>query len=147
MEYKKTSKIYYLEYTNEPQILTQSEVTERVNKLFNNSHYTLSAYDFKSHTLGDSNIFTRKIRIQYNLSNEDYAFTLTHELVHINYVTRSERFCEFQAFKLLYESNDEYLVYVANLYAKDVLNKRTLMSEEYDCSGYIEIYLKERGII
>ena len=42
---------------------------------------------------------------------------MAHELVHIQYYTSCERFCNLQAYKILFDSNDIYFKNVALYFA------------------------------
>lgn len=140
IDYKKCSRKYTIQYTLSNTKLSKTDIKAKVDKLFGNIQYSLCEVDFKGSVLGDCSIIEKNIRIDKNLSLYNYTFTLVHELVHLKYHTKNERFCEFQAFKMLFESGDEFLVNVARKYANYSLSGASL--KEYDCSGYIENYLK-----
>lgn len=140
IDYKKSSKKYTIEYTLGNGELSKTDIKEKIDKLFNDFQYSLCEANLEGSLLGDCNIIEKTVRIDKNLNPYNFAFTLAHELVHLQYHTKNERFCEFQAFKMLFESGDEFLVNVARKYANYSLSGASL--KEYDCSGYIENYLK-----
>lgn len=118
----------------------KQEIKKRVEKLFNSSLYKLEETELPACVLGEANLLTRKIKIDKRLNNIDFAFTLTHELIHINYMTISERFCNFKAFQLLYESGDDFLRSVALDAVHGDIHGYQL--DDYSFVGYAEVYLR-----
>ena len=59
----------------------------------------------------------KHITIDEGLSNFQLVFVMAHELVHIQYYTSCERFCNLQAYKILFNSNDIYFKNVALYFA------------------------------
>lgn len=70
-----------------------------------------------------------------------YITTYVHELMHIKYQTKNERFVTFQTFKTMYESGDETLRGCAMDLAYMVVCGG--YEKEYDCGYYILEYLEK----
>lgn len=138
----KQGKLNNINYINiRPYYVNEEYINKEIFKLFNLDNYSIEKCLFTdSNKAGDANLFTGKIRISYNLSYEDYVLALTHELVHIIYMTGNERFCNFKAFVILYESDNNYFKNIALAYAD--LEKKGEVIYEYSCIGYIEEYLR-----
>ena len=79
--------------------------------------------------------------MQDNADIVDYIFNFAHEYMHLKYMTASERFVNFEAFKLLYESDDERFRNVAILYATQDMYGN--IPEHYSCWYYIKDYLSK----
>lgn len=79
--------------------------------------------------------------MQDNSSIEDYIFNFAHEYMHLKYMTSSERFVNFEAFKLLYNSDDECFRNVAIMYANQDMYGN--IPETYSCWYYIKEYLNK----
>lgn len=139
LPYLKSSKTS-INYEFDRNFYTKEEIKEKVDGLFNNIKYLYSEDEFDETTAGKSNMFTRIVIIDKNLSAAEYALTLAHELTHISKFTANERYCNFNAWKTLYESNDNYLKNVALRYAD--LDFKGLVNHQYSCAGYIEEYLQ-----
>lgn len=119
----KESSLTFIEYNiEEPSNTTKESLTTEINELFDNPSYKLQFSNLASNTYGECNIFSRTITIKNNISNVFYVFALTHELVHLEYFTYCERFCNLQAYKILFDSKNNYFKNVA-LYFADNDNK------------------------
>ena len=114
-------------------------MTERINALFDFPQYSLNRKNLDTTTLGYCVFFMRLIVVDDIMSLENYVLTLTHELVHLTYFTRNERWVSFMTFKTLYESEYGYFEQIALAYADAQVNHQ--YPYEYDCGGYIEEYL------
>lgn len=79
--------------------------------------------------------------IDDEISGWEYCITLSDELMHIKYFTADERFVNFQVFKMLYESDNEYLHNIGVWYGLCHLENR--ITSNFSCKGYIVNYLKE----
>ena len=123
----------------ETELPTKDEIKQEIDKLFNNPNYSLEEICLDSATAGISNVFTKQVYIDKNLSVISYAFTLAHELTHITKFTASERYCNFNAWLVLYKSENEFLKNVALSYADSDFKGEVI--KEYSCAGYIEEYL------
>lgn len=119
--------------------VTKEHIIKEVNLLFGNPSYSLIEKDLPINILGRTNIFLRKIEMDKHQNLKNYAMTLAHELVHLVHFTANERYCNFTAWKLLYESNDSFLRDAARYYIK--LEQNDCVYEEYSCAGYINDYL------
>ena len=112
--------------------IDEEVIIDKVDDLFTTS-YSLSKSNLSGSTRGVSNIRKKHITIDEGLSNSQLVFVMAHELVHIQYDTSCERFCNLQAYKILFDSNDIYFKNVA-LYFADNDN---MWSYEYKFKGYI----------
>lgn len=112
--------------------IDEDVIIDKVDDLFT-VNYSWSKSNLSGSTKGISNISKKHIIIDEGLSNFQLAFVMAHELVHIQYYTSCERFCNLQAYKILFDSNDIYFKNVA-LYFADNDN---MWSHEYKFKGYI----------
>ena len=112
--------------------IDEEVIIDKVDDLFT-VNYSWSKSNLSGSTKGISNIRKKHITIDEGLSNFQLVFVMAHELVHIQYYTSCERFCNLQAYKILFDSNDIYFKNVA-LYFADNDN---IWSYEYKFKGYI----------
>ena len=83
--------------------------------------------------------FSDDILINNKVSLDMYVYTLTHELVHINYKIHNERKTNLIAWELLYFSEVEYFKNIALAYADSDAKGQVLY--EYSILGYVEHYI------
>lgn len=107
-------------------------IIDKVDDLFTTS-YSLSKSNLSGSTRGVSNMRKKHITIDEGLSNFQLVFVMAHELVHIQYYTSCERFCNLQAYKILFNSNDIYFKNVALYFA----DNDSMWSYDYKFKGYI----------
>lgn len=140
MPYKQASitKVDYM--CTRPDHINEQYIKHQIDQIFN-CNYILIKSDFKGELKGKTYIMLKLIVLDNNLSLEDYAITLIHELVHLTHFTVNERYTSFKTFQILYESKNEYFKNVALAYANLDFNGKT--TKEYSCAGYIEEYLIE----
>ena len=112
--------------------IDEEVIIDKVDDLFT-VDYSLSKSNLSGSTKGVSNISKKHITITEGLSNFQLVFVIAHELVHIQYYTRCERFCNFQAYKILFDSNDIYFKNVALYFA----DNDSMWSYDYQFKGYI----------
>ena len=112
--------------------IDEEVIIDKVDDLFTTS-YSLSKSNLSGSTKGISNISRKHIIIDKGLSNLQLVFVMAHELVHIQYYTSCERFCNLQAYKILFDSNDNYFKNVALYFA----DNDWMWSYEYKFKGYI----------
>lgn len=135
LEYKATNITEIAYNINRPENVDKDTIKVEIDKLFGNSNYRLTECDLEYPTRGHADILTRKVQVDKDLSLEHFAFVLAHELVHINYFTKGERFCNIKAFEILYNSGSEYFKNIALMFAHyDVLGA---FEEEYSFVGYL----------
>ena len=141
MEYRQAEPVA-LAYTPREITYTREEVRKKIENLAGKQLYFYAEKDLYSskRIYGETVFFIRLIIMQYNSSIEDYIFNFAHEYMHLKYMTASERFVNFEAFKLLYESNDECFRNVAILYATQDMYGN--IPESYSCWGQIYEHLK-----
>lgn len=133
MEYK-DHKYYYIyqDYMECP--YTKNELKTMVSELFDTPHiYAETNYDSR-------NIAALRI---IKISNKSHTFSYVkqyaHELTHVKYQTKDERFTVYKTITTLYESNNEYLQWVAVDYANEFLTKSN-NDKDYDCGYYLLNY-------
>ena len=141
MEYRQAEPVA-IAYTPREITYTREEVRNKIENLAGKQLYFYTEKDLYSskRIYGETVFFIRLIIMQDNADIVDYIFNFAHEYMHLKYMTASERFVNFEAFKLLYESNDECFRNVAIMYAKQDMNGN--IPEPYSCWGQIYEYLK-----
>lgn len=142
MEYRQAEPVA-LTYSPREITYTREEVRKKIENLAGKQQYFYAEKDLYSskRIYGETVFFIRLIIMQYNADIVDYIFNFAHEYMHLKYMTASERFVNFEAFKLLYESNDECFRNVAIMYAKQDMNGNA--PEPYSCWYYIKEYLNK----
>lgn len=132
-----------LTYTPREITYTREEVRNKIENLAGKQPYFYAEKDLYSRKriYGETVFFIRLIIMQDNADIVDYIFNFAHEYMHLKYMTASERFVNFEAFKLLYESNDECFRNVAIMYATQDMYGN--ISEPYSCWYYIKEYLNK----
>ena len=142
MEYRQAEPVA-LTYTPREITYTREEVRKKIENLAGKQLYFYGEQDLYSRKriYGETVFFIRLIIMQYNADIVDYIFNFAHEYMHLKHMTASERFVNFEAFKLLYESNDECFRNVAIMYANQDMNGN--IPEPYSCWYYIKDYLNK----
>ena len=137
MEYKpcqgEIKQVQFVEcYTNEREVL-KKDIDDLFGKPLYKIHYV---NDLPSDILGQTNIFLRQVRINDELEEWKFVFTLAHELVHLTKFTGSERYCHLTAYNKLMASDCEYFKYVAKKWLNiDILRG---VPEEYSFAGWVD---------
>ena len=141
MEYRQAEPVA-LAYTPREITYTREEVRKKIENIAGKQLYFYAEEDLYSskRIYGETVFFIRLIIMQDNADIVDYIFNFAHEYMHLKYMTASERFVNFEAFKLLYESNDECFRNVAIMYANQDMYGN--IPETYSCWGQIYEYLK-----
>ena len=106
--------------------------------------------DFRDYTYKEGSVknggysvsMYRYIKVDKDISIEQYCIVLCHEMCHIKYFTANEIYTQFMAFKSLYESDNEELKRAGTWFGIYVLNRG--YENNYDCSKLIVDYLKEQ---
>lgn len=145
LEYKSSTTMQIDNIVVRPANFTRNLAKDKIDDIFDNSFYILEYEEIEPPTTGYCDILIRYVCLDKDLSLENFVWTLTHELVHLNYFTANERFVNFQTFIILYESDFEYFRQIALEYAN--LEFSGKVEYEYSCAGYVEEYLKARMII
>lgn len=83
----------------------------------------------------------RVVKISNKAHNSAYVKQYAHELTHIKYQTKDERFVVYTTITTLYESGNEYLQWVAIDYANEFMTK-SRPEKSYDCGYYLQEYFK-----
>lgn len=108
---------YQVSYTNNKDILKQD-----VENLFNFKDYNfVETSNLQQNILGETSFLSKTIILDENLSYTYFVITLSHEITHLSKLTRSERYCHYNAFMQLYYSGNEYFKYCALRLAYDDL--------------------------
>ena len=112
----------------------KEEVRKLVVGLYNTPHFY-----FEGNINADGMAFIkfRVVIIDEEVSPEMYGWVLAHELTHLKYRVGNESWVSFEAFKTLYESENEVLKNSALYYADKV------MSGWYDGAYNIGYYILE----
>lgn len=135
--------ILYNEY-NEDMIYKRNKEEYRriIEKELDLKHYLYFEREFKSNNDGVMFIGVRTIIIDSTLSEYQYCVAFTHEALHFVKFSGNETYITFEAFKYLYENEDEEL---HNMGA--CMGFRQLLGAykgDYDCSKYIVNYLTNK---
>lgn len=134
---------YYKEYTEDKKI-----IRDRVNKEFNNPLYIYIGKNTRTLYNGAGGyaiIPLRIICVAERMNYTNYIWCLTHEIIHLQYVTCNETFTNFMTFKILYESSNFDFKQVAISFGLDYMNAWDDDNEEYNIGYYIHQYLEEIG--
>lgn len=133
--------------------LSQNTKTIKTDKTLLEIRYEISRdFDFGNYIYKGSNVIMNGYKAGYcqllinyivvyeNQSKENYAWTFAHELMHLKLFNRNETLTEFETFKALYNSENEFLRQVAiNKGYSYLLEPR--QNAEYEISGYIADYI------
>lgn len=134
-------KAYYCTITiEEVELLEKWEYKGLITELFDTPHIYVEGNLKKQSLDGYARPLIRLVKIEADLCNYSYAYTLAHELVHVKYQTGNETWTSYKSFIILYESGSSALRHIALLYAQDQLGG-LYEGTEYDCSYYIADYL------
>ena len=142
MEYRQAEPVA-LAYTPREITYTREEVRNKIENLAGKQLYFYAEQDLfsRKQIYGETVFFIRLIIMQDNADIVDYIFNFAHEYMHLKYMTASERFVNFEAFKLLYDSDDECFHNVAIMYANQDMYGN--IPEPYSCWYYIKDYLNK----
>ena len=135
MEYRESAYAYiYQDHMDCP--YTKSELKTLVSELYDTPH-------IYGETKRNSRCLVpfRIVKISDKLHDYAYVKQYAHELTHIKYQTKDERFVVYTTITTLYESGNEYLQWVAIDYANEFLTK-SLPEKSYDCGYYLQEYFK-----
>lgn len=136
LSYKPTT-LTQVEYEiKRPDNISYENIESELNDLLDYTDYKLIKTQFSGCYCGEANLISKTIKIDSNLDYEYYTFTLTHEIIHLKYFTTNDRFANYEAFKVLYQSGNEYFKNVA-LYVLN-LDLSNAFSYDYKFSGYAE---------
>lgn len=125
-----------LQFNLTPQFESKQDIKIAVDDLFGNPPYTYEEKDIKE--WGLTYTHRRHIVIDSELSLAEYTFTLAHELVHLT-ESHNERWANYKAFVVLYESGNNYFKNVAVFGAW--LDLAGFYSKEYQFVFHVEQYL------
>ena len=144
LEYKQ-SPLEKIEYEiNRPTELSYQKLTEEINDLLGVYSYELEFGELEQNVYGIANLRTREVKIKPNLNFEHFVFFLTHELTHLKYKALNERFVNYNAFKALFESDNEYFKNIALMFADNDL--KGYFPKEYSFVGHINKVILEKSV-
>lgn len=121
---------------------------ELVSKEFNTYHtLTISSKGWDENEFGKCIVLFRKVILRNYQQYLTDVKAYSHELAHIKYQTNNDTFVTYKAITTLYESENQFLNFVAIEYANDVLSGG-YQNTDYDCSYYLYKYFwgKEKFI-
>lgn len=136
--YNPCSATYY--YNDTKITYTRESAKTAILSLFKHPLHIYAEGKLKGQRLGETRLFLRYIKMSTDCGVEDYIFAFTHELVHLTENVANERYTNFKAFVVLYESGDEQFKAVAERYLYSDLQGWT--KKDYACGYYIMKYLE-----
>lgn len=139
-EYERVSlDIPAMEYT-----LTKDEAKKLIKDIYRTPHFYKEVGKFPDRRDAESVVFIRLVKVEKDLSLENYVMAYAHELTHLKFMYGDETMTVFKTFVMLYESGNAELQHIALKDAQDIINGG-YKGTDYDCSYYIIEYLKEKG--
>lgn len=114
----------------------KSQLKIDIEQLFSFNNYNLKFDKLQPNILGETYFITKTIVIDSTLSKTYFTITLAHEITHLSYLTRSERYCHYNTFNKLYYSGDEYFKYCALKLAYDDL--LGIVPDNYSFIGHLD---------
>lgn len=119
-------------------VLTKEQYRELLEDELKFHVYTYKEEPLEYPTMGRSNPFLRIIKITTDYDGQEYAKTLTHEIMHIEKQSFNEQYICFETFKFLYEHDNPYLRASGILYGINQLSCR--YPRGYDIEPLIMYY-------
>lgn len=116
---------------------SKMEIKKDIDNLFGNTPYIYIECDLGDTLGGLASPIVRSVKIHNTLSLYEYTFDLAHELIHITHCTMNETYTQFEAFKMLYESGNEWFKNCALWEVKYRMGSGTV----YDFGYYVIEYL------
>lgn len=126
------------------EVLSNKEYRILISKELNCTFYFYVEKDLVGCN-GRLNPYTRTIMIRPTIEGLDYGKTFSHELTHLKYYIKNEKYTIYKSFETLYESDNEHLhavgVYIA---LNQMLHN---WSDEYNIRPLLINYFKtEKGV-
>lgn len=105
-------------------------------------HFYIFLYndEFPITTAGDSNIYSRVIRMDVDRRDTGFVRTMTHEIMHIKLCSTNERYVCYETFKFLYEHDNTMFRYTAISYAINQLDGLWRDNDKYNIEDQIMYY-------
>lgn len=103
MLYKPYNKIN-IEYTEPTYNYSKTEIRNKLNHITGVSWYIYREKNLKEDISGRTQLLFRTIEVSPQLTTNEYIEVMCHELMHLKYHTRNERFAQYQTFVTLYNS-------------------------------------------
>jgi len=119
--------------------MNRAEIIQAINNLTGTNYKIIWYRDIDHYGKTTLIPFDNRVFLNETQSNNNLVWTYTHEILHKKLYSANERFVEFETFKFLYESGNEYFQDIA-LWRASIMWKN---DKEYDCTYYIVQYLKE----
>ena len=137
----KASRILSISYTEPTYNYSKTEIRKKLNSITGVSWYIYRDKNLKSEISGQTNLIFRTIEVSPYLTQSEYIEVMCHELMHLKYHTRNERFTQYQTFVTLYNSEfkDVALNIAYNMQYGDY-------PYEYDCTAQIVDFLEKQPI-
>lgn len=117
--------------------LSNEEIKSEIQKIIKPNFY-IEIYTNKSGGRTYSSL--RIIGINKNMKGCNYAYTLIHEYIHLNYMLADESLVDFLSVKLLWESNVPFLQKAACYTIKSKILYDN--GSEYDCTAQLIEYFR-----
>ena len=138
-----TNKYEELDGTYE---LTVPTAEEKIRQEIQPKFYILvKSKPFIDYSAGITILPFRFIMVDPNQDVRDYLISLTHEFIHLKYMVANETWTQFNTFRILYESKNIYLNYLACHLAVEIFSGA--FSGEYRCIGNIVNYIKSKEVL
>ena len=138
-----TNKYYELEGTH---VLTVATAEEKIKQEIQPKFYILiKAKPFIDYASGITLPPFRIIVVDADRDQREYLTDLAHEFVHLKYMVANETWTQFNTFKILYESKNKYLNYLACHLAINIFHG--IYPKEYRCIGNIVNYIKSKEVL
>ena len=131
----------------EPDNLSHKQIKSWIDKEID-TNYWIEYKQLKDKKHSRSIVLFRKIEVDiYQTADKKYEFAkaLAHEQIHIKYQMENETFVTYKTITTLFESDNEFLKFVAVDYANDVLTggyRGTI----YDCGQQLFEYFKDKDV-
>lgn len=145
VEVDNATRQMYINYLNKQVSSSQYKSTKQEIRAMLEDELDFRDYTYKEVAIsngGYADMHSRVIKINKDLSIEQYCTTLCHEMCHLKHDSTNEIYTQFMAFKSLYESDNEELKRAGTWFGIYILNGD--YEKEYDCSKLIIDYLEEK---
>lgn len=133
----------YTESTHFEYNLATDYTIDEIKQLIDNDFKVLYFYKVENlYAGGITNMQLRIVKVDTMSTRLKpyYAYVLAHELTHLKYMNGDECWTEFNAWKYLYESDNDFLHNVGLWKANSITQSKN--GDAYDCGCYILEYLR-----
>lgn len=148
MEPSACEECYIVNQYYKPEFESENLTHKQIRKWIDseiNTQYKLNYKELSFKEYGRSLVLLRIIDIDNHQAenNIDFAKALAHEQIHIKYQTENETFVTYKTITTLFESDNEFLKFVAVDYANDVLTGG-YRGTVYDCGQQLLDYFQAK---